>query len=771
MSETRDPLRPFRDHGVHLSLQGGTGQATGECPFCGKKKFFYGIEKEQWQCKVCGKRGNVYTFLRELWGASLENCQEEAFERLAHDRGLLSYETLADWGVCQGLVTGEWLVPGFNHEGTLTQLYRYVKLPGEKKAACLATAGLSAALFKAPDYSSKKPETWYCEGPWDAMVAWEVLRQTREHEGRYSRTANQRLSLGGRVNVLGVPGDNTFKEKWGTLAAGHKAVLLFDNDHPGRQPRTGEPVEPSAWSGMRRAARTMCSHPERPESIHYLAWNEGGEDHEATLPSGFDMRDMLSSQESVEGRVEALGELVSMIQPMPEGWVEGRGTEGVRSGGTTLKPLPCKDYATCVVEWQRAMRWTEGLERFLRVCLATAVSTRQGGDQLWIRGVSPPSTGKTTIAEAIGTAGEEYVEVVSQFTGLYSGMMTDAEASEDLSLVAKLQNKVFIIKEGNTLTESSNVEQLMSQLRDLYDRKTRSSFKNRASRKYSTNCVNIICGTEAMRRSLDEAELGSRYLDCRIMTRIDTEVERDVVKMKVLQADAEVQQSAVGEGTTHHSPELTKAMQVTGGYVRYLMENSTSLLRAVERDTDALAFCGECGLLVAYLRSRPSEKHDEEQEREFAARLPAQFVRLARCLAAAMNRRTNGDTEVLKIVRQTALDTCWGRTAQIARLLYREGEVGAEARAVSYWLSLSAHKVRDLLQFLTQIRVAERFEDEVQGVRGATTVNRWRLTSELRSLWASVVESPYFLQRKPVAGRKNPVVQSPREGSTRGRRT
>jgi hypothetical protein len=180
----KDPLRPFQDHGAYLKEAEGTGQATGECPFCGKKKFFYGIESEKWDCKVCGERGNVYTFLRRIWEVSLTNCDAGAFETLADDRGLLSIDTLAEWGVCQGVATGEWLIPAFNHEGSLVQLYRYVKLPRASKATCLATVGLGAGIFCAPDYKRGKPDTWICEGPWDAMACWEVLKETREHEGR-----------------------------------------------------------------------------------------------------------------------------------------------------------------------------------------------------------------------------------------------------------------------------------------------------------------------------------------------------------------------------------------------------------------------------------------------------------------------------------------------------------------------------------------------------------------------------------------------------------
>lgn len=745
-SGEKDPLYAFSAHGVHLKDSGSsTGQAWGDCPFCGKaKKLAYGYEKEQWRCVVCEEKGNVYSFLKRVWEESLAATGEGDYERLAGDRGLLGPEALREWGLCKSFLTGEWLAPGFNHEGVLNNLYRYASPGKGEKKRMMGTPGLAQGMFGLCALTGGEAEVHYCEGVWDGVAYWETLRGCKEGSSGVTPTSSAKSCLLGRVGVVAVPGASGFGEKWGAAAQGKRMVLLYHNDHPGVNERTGQPIEAVGWAGMRRAAQAAARCPEKPESIHVLRWSGGNDpvEYDPELPSGFDLRDALRTAGDYAGRGAVVAQLWSMVAPMPGDWVEGRGREEKKRGGVNLKPVPCTTYKACVNEWTKAMKWSEGLDRFLSVALASAMSTRQKGDQLWVRGVSPPSTGKTTIAEAIAVAGEDFVKVVSEFTGLYSGYQVDAEGSEDLSLIAKINGKMLIIKEGNTLMSSPRRDLLMGQLRDLYDRTTRSSFKNKMGGEYATNCTNLICGTEAMRTEMDAAELGVRYLDCRIMHRIDIEDEKAVARMKARQAAREVRMSAVGEGGHHYSPELTRAMQTTGGYVRHLMTNATGLLSAVEETDRGIDFCVDCGLLVAYLRARPSKKHDEDTEREIAARLTSQFVRLGSCLAAVMNRPRDDDPLVLERVRQTALDTCWGKTAQIVEHLYQEGAGGMEMRVLAFKESLTDQKCRDLLRFLAQIRVVEKFQHATETPTGTATRTRYRLTAELTRLWESVVVSP-----------------------------
>src|SRR5689334_19506145 len=51
-AEPVDHLRPYAFHGVDLTVRGSHG--VGECPFCGKAKFYVAVDTGLWSCKVCG---------------------------------------------------------------------------------------------------------------------------------------------------------------------------------------------------------------------------------------------------------------------------------------------------------------------------------------------------------------------------------------------------------------------------------------------------------------------------------------------------------------------------------------------------------------------------------------------------------------------------------------------------------------------------------------------------------------------------------------------
>ena len=125
--KTPKNLRPFRDHGVDFKSDDGA-EAVGTCPFCGKEKFYVQVETGVWSCKVCqtGTRkggGNHYTFIRELHAMS--KCLGPDAVKLASSRKLLFPSVLERWGAVVSATTGEWLIPAWNHEHKLVQLYRY----------------------------------------------------------------------------------------------------------------------------------------------------------------------------------------------------------------------------------------------------------------------------------------------------------------------------------------------------------------------------------------------------------------------------------------------------------------------------------------------------------------------------------------------------------------------------------------------------------------------------------------------------------------------
>lgn len=169
---------------------------------------------------------------------------------------------------------------------------------------------------------------------------------------------------------------------------------------------------------------------------------------------------------------------------------------------------------------------------------------------------------------------------------------------------------------------------------------------------------------------------------------------------------------------------MTRVMQMTGGYVGYLRENAVTLLSGVENPEWAKLRCARLGKFVSYMRARPSSRQDETHEREFAARLVSQLIRLAKCLAVVLNRR-EVDEEVMRRVQKVALDTARGQTLQIAMELLKAPE-GLEVRALSLYTGQVEDKMRTLLRFMRQIGIVQLVADSNR--------RKWQLTKRLHRL-------------------------------------
>ncbi len=276
-------LQPYLFHGIDLNWKDGDKEAIAECPFCGREdKFSVDIETGKWQCFVCGGVGNFYVFLQKLWNESDKRTTD--YSVLAERRGLRHADTLMAWQVVRSITTGDWLVPGFGATSKLSQLYRYVS--NEKRSLLLPTPVLGHRLFGVNLYDKSKSAVFLCEGPWDAMVLWELLGQAKDVDGELKSTANRSQSILGDANILAVPSCTVFAESWLPLFAGKDVHLMYDSDYPGITEKS------AGWSGMQRVSSILLNAKNPPASINCIVWGESGFDPK--LPSGYDLKDHVS---------------------------------------------------------------------------------------------------------------------------------------------------------------------------------------------------------------------------------------------------------------------------------------------------------------------------------------------------------------------------------------------------------------------------------------------------------------------------------------------
>lgn len=725
-------LRPFVFHGVDLAWEEGRNEAIAECPFCGKaKKFYVAVDTGLWQCKVCmtgteAGGGNIYTFLRLVWeqsGATLADL-----EQLAHDRGLLDPVTITAWHVVKSALTGEWLVPGYSADLKMNQLYKYVRDYSSKKMKLLPTPELGHCIHGANLYDPKKPNLYCCEGPWDGMVLWEVLRTAKETPEGLRLTSSEEASIYATANVLAVPGCGSIGEpfsKWLPLFGSKRCFLMFDSDHP--RTHNGQVVPPAGFSALRRAVNLMSNAEVFPSEVNYLAW--GPEGYDPVLPSGYDVRDALQGRTAGE-RVGQLNALAARILPIPAEWISGR-MKASGDGGVGQDWLPCESWPELVNAWRKSgLKWIEGLDRALSVMLAVVTSTERMGSQLWVRVISPPSSGKTVLCEAI-SVNRRYIYPKDTMTGLFSGFQMDKEGEEDFSLAAKLQNMTLVIKDADTLLQAPNKTQILSQFRALYDRAVRTSYGNKTSRNYEDMSTTVLlCGTNRL-RELDTSELGERTVDCIIVETMDDDLEDEIGWRVVNRSFREVSMSVNGDS---ESPEMTRAKQLTAGYIDYLRTNMDLIARIDTEDDDAKRRIQWLAKFVAYMRARPSKVQDEKAEREMSFRLIEQMARLSACLAAVLQKRTIADPEVMARVTRCAIDTSRGRTLDLVKCLRRYGREGSEIEAIALETNQTVERERTLLRFLRKIGAVEYFKPLISHDEHQPPVEgrpRYRLSSKM----------------------------------------
>jgi len=736
---TPQHIRPYTFHGFRMEGEDGSGNVTGTCPFCSREgKFSIKKDTGQWRCFVCQSGsdkggGNIYTFLRSLWKASDEATTE--YLSLVKNRKLLFQETLMFWGVCQSVTTGDWLVPGHSHDNKLNQLYRYIKDIPTGKMLLLPTPELGHHIHGVTLYDPAKPLVYVCEGPWDAMALHEVLRRTKVNEdGTFAATANEQASLMATANVLAIPGCGSVGspfERWLPLFAGKKLVLMFDSDHP--KTNNGKPVEPAGYAALRRAVDILGKSSEPPASVHYLNWGDKG--YDARLPSGYDVRDHLTqSADDISSRVARLKTLLEKVIPIPSSWVPGRNKKAA-PGGLEIDCITCLEWGSVVNAARKALKWTEGLDRGMSVAFAVVISTKAVGDQLWVKMIGPAGCGKSTLCEAL-SVNKKYTIAKSTIRGFHSGYQVDRSGEEDSSLLAQVQDKTLITKDGDTLLQSPNLTQILAEARDVYDRTSRTHYRNQMSRDYEgINMTWLLCGTSSLRR-IDSSELGERFLDCVIVEDMDEDLEDEIAMRVAYRAEREMAFEADGKMETRDGPDMVKFKQLTGGYIRYLRENARELLSAVTMTDRTLIQCHRLAKFVACMRARPSAKQEEKSEREMCFRLTSQLVRLAKCLTAVLNKE-EADTEVMRRVTRVAIDTARGRTMEIVKCLYREGELGLYMDKLALYTNQPEEKEKLMVRFMGQIRIVELYRPK--SMPGVSSRARWRLTTSMRQLYGEVL--------------------------------
>jgi hypothetical protein len=223
-----------------------------------------------------------------------------------------------------------------------------------------------------------------------------------------------------------------------------------------------------------------------------------------------------------------------------------------------------------------------------------------------------------------------------------------------------------------------------------------------------------------------------------MLKKIEEEVETGINMGNFARMRQQFKTKPCTNGKGSSTEEKMEARQLTGGYLQYLRKNMEELTMNIEADDEVGTKCDQLARFVAYFRARPSTLQSEEESRELSPRLMRQLLKLAYCLAAVSGKKEI-DAEVMKDVKQTALDTAEGRTFKIARCLYKAGSKGLDVGSISASLLEGDVETKALLKFLRKIEVVQSYTKSDIKI-GIGTRLAWRLTEKVNRLYQQVME-------------------------------
>lgn len=436
-----------------------------------------------------------------------------------------------------------------------------------------------------------------------------------------------------------------------------------------------------------------------------------------------------TSSESPDSRLRAYRKLRQRLTEIPKTFLRIQSGESDRA--SVSKTTECQDYAELVDKWKGAMRWREDMQFGLDAMLAVILSTEQMGDQLFLMIIGSPGSGKTRLCDAVLTS--DYCYPVESVTGFHSGWRGDGD--EDYSLIGRIDRKTMITPEADTLVSSPSYAQIMSQTRRIFDGAIGASYKNMKEDKRYDNLRTpwIMAGTHALLDS-DQSRLGDRFLKLVIDKPGRKEIRR-IQRTVFKSALSGVQTKSTKEGVAVQ--KLADVYAMTGGYVDYLRENTEQIFGKIEVDVERFApICEDIGEFISDFRARPSKQNGSEaqDDKEMPTRLTAQFTRMMVCLAGVKAETQISDGTVDTMLKMS-IDTCKGKTLDIAECLFEEGEA-LTRQAIARRTNMPTSNVSKLVRFMrsSEVGILEL---------SRRTKEKYQLTERSADLMEKIIEGNY----------------------------
>lgn len=665
-------LRGFTKHGVAFTgTVEGSGQSYGSCPFCNSDSKLYVNESNGlWDCKKCGRTGDYFGFLGQVAQENVGRFSGSAANVLAKNRGI-SVSAMRRFGI--GYDQDKYTLAVYGPKNTkgdnpITDVRLYV--PGKTSMSSPASKG---GLICAPDNKGSRT-VWICEGEWDTIAWWSVLR-----------------SLEIEDDVFGVTGATNFPKDWVPFFKGKDVRLLLDHDE----------------AGARGTARAWNMLSTTVNKLYWLNWPEG-------TPEKFDVRDLfLQKAREAQAVYDRVNELLDARSP------NGGSEAAVIGGEPNANTIPESSMTGVgmdrdLVE-QEYRKWLHMEDPYaLDVMFGSLFANRIDSDPFWLFLVAPPSGSKSELLMTLSDAPNIYTITSITPHALISGSFG---AGVDPSLIPEIIGKTLVVKDFTTILTMPQAarDEIFGILRDAYDGKIEKKFGNSVHRRYSGH-FGIVAGVTGVIEMHTTSSLGERFLKYRLKRIGNIDTGREIILRAMMNIGkerdmrSELRKVAFDVMNRPIGPECLPEVPME------MYEQTVMLAQWVA------AMRGQV------VRDRYSQQVSYMPEQETGARLGKQLMTFGMGVSVFRNEKVMSDV-TLGLMREVARCTAPDKIERIVEKFYLGvGDDYADTKEISAMTRLPAETVRAAMENLEILNILDREPSD------KLTRHRWRLSDVVYSM-------------------------------------
>ncbi len=608
-----EALQVFPQFGIELKEVGS--QLLGDCPFCGKSKFYVHPEKTIYHCKVCDEKGNAASLAGSLFDKVYRKALTPAIvKKHALNRKLPVEAFLFDPNLGYDANEGKLVFKSTSFDGSFVALRTAHEMKGGYRV--MNQAGCQLALIGCQIAPKKGEPLYICEGEWDRIALMWMLK-TLKRPGV----------------VWAVPGAGTWKAEWSVAIAHQDIIALYDHDDAGRK-------------GAVRFDRMTKTQTKTKRFIH---WDEDKED-------GYDIRDLI---------VESIGEpgiafdyIAVHLEKRTPGATQNQDEEKhevQEHEQEKMEPISVQELHEVFQKWL----CLENCD-LLDITMGTMWSTYLPGNPLWLMVVSPPSASKSETLIPVSAYHRCYPLSTVTTKSLISGYQL--QGNVDPSLFAAMENEraAIIVKDLTPLLQGNEAErdEVFGILRDAYDGSASKIFGNGVKREYQNLHFSIIAGVTPAIDAFDSVAMGERFLKFRA----DREIDRDDDVARAYKA------------ITNCGDEKEMREDLRQACVRSLVRKIDPE-DTPKPDEKFARIISELATVCARLRAvAPSDRFSDIQQMspimEAPPRLATQFTKLAQGLSIHFGTKNLLDPRILRLIRRVVIHTPDILTVRVVRGLY-----------------------------------------------------------------------------------------------------